>query len=181
MLEAIEEDFIQLQGNFWLFIAEAIITIYLMLSQGVIADKFLMKSLENITQRYGLSQAIAGILIAFGVAVPEVVVTILSFQRHGIKMTEFGVATILGSVCFATCFIPAVAHLANYGLAKAKPPASEIELAQNRKLLKIFLRDMAFIIVGLVSFYYFLADGAITQIDLTLFLVMFLAYGVAFW
>lgn len=50
-----------------------------MLSQGVIADKFLMKSLENITQRYGLSQAIAGILIAFGVAVPEVVVTILSF------------------------------------------------------------------------------------------------------
>jgi len=79
MLERIEEDFIQLQGNFWLFIVEAVFTLYLMLSQGVIADKFLMKSLENIISRYGLSQAVAGILIAFGVAVPEVVVTILSF------------------------------------------------------------------------------------------------------
>jgi len=79
MLEGLEEDFIQLQGNFWLFLVEAVLTLYLMLSQGVIADKFLMKSLENITSRYGLSQAVAGILIAFGVAVPEVVVTILSF------------------------------------------------------------------------------------------------------
>jgi hypothetical protein len=49
MLESIEDDFIQLQGNFWLFIVEAFGTIYLMLSQGVIADKFLMGSLERIT------------------------------------------------------------------------------------------------------------------------------------
>ena len=55
MLEIIEEDFIQMQGNVWLFVVEAILTLYLMLSQGVIADKFLMKSLENITTRYGLS------------------------------------------------------------------------------------------------------------------------------
>ena len=79
MLERIEEDFIQLQGNFWLFLVEAFSTVYLMLSQGIIADKFLMKSLENITERYHLSQGVAGIMIAFGVAVPEVVVTILSF------------------------------------------------------------------------------------------------------
>ena len=86
MFEWLEEDFVQMQGKFWLFFFEAIVTLYLMLSQGVIADKFLMKSLENITHRYSLSQSIAGILIAFGVAVPEVVVTILSFQKHGIKM-----------------------------------------------------------------------------------------------
>lgn len=40
---------------------------------------------------------------------------------------------------------------------------------------------MAFIIVGLVSFYYFLEVGAITQLNLVLFLLMFVAYGVAFW
>ena len=68
-----------------------------------------------------MSQSVAGILIALGVAVPEVVVTVLSFQRHGIKMTEFGVATIFGSVCFATAFIPAVAHLANYGVKSVRP------------------------------------------------------------
>ena len=79
MFEWIEDDFIQMQGKFWLFLLEAFATMYLMLSQGVISDKFLMKSLENITHRYKLSQSIAGILIALGVAVPEVVVTILSF------------------------------------------------------------------------------------------------------
>jgi len=120
-LETLEESFIKLQGNLLLFLFEAFVCVYLMLSQGVIADKFLMQSLENITERYHLSQSIAGLLIAFGVALPEVVVTILSFQRHGIKMTEFGVATILGSVCFATCFIPAAAHLAIYGLSNPKP------------------------------------------------------------
>jgi Ca2+/Na+ antiporter len=133
-----------------------------MLSQGVIADKFLMKSLENISSRYNLSQSIAGMLIAFGVAVPEVVVTILSFQRHGIKMTEFGMATILGSVCFATCFIPAAAHLATYGLQKPKPELTDQERESNQKLLQIFVRDMAFIIIGLALFYYFLSVGAIT-------------------
>jgi Ca2+/Na+ antiporter len=121
MFEFLEEDFIKAQGNTKLVVIECLITLYLMLNQGVIAEKFLMHSLENITTRYNLSQNIAGILVAFGVAVPEVVVTILSFQRHGIKMTEFGVATIFGSVCFATAFVPAAAHLVNYGLKDSRP------------------------------------------------------------
>ena len=77
--EQLEDEFIKLQGNFWLFLAEAFTTLYLMLSQGVIADKFLMKSLENITTRYELSQSFAGILIAIWVAIPEVIVTMISF------------------------------------------------------------------------------------------------------
>lgn len=55
MLESLEEGFIQLQGNTVLFGAEAFVCLYLMLSQGVIADKFLMLSLENISDRYSLS------------------------------------------------------------------------------------------------------------------------------
>lgn len=181
MLEAIEDDFIQLQGNYGLFLFEAFVTVYLMLSQGVIADKFLMKSLENLTERYHISQGVAGILIAFGVAVPEVVVTILSFQRHGIKMTEFGVATILGSVCFATCLIPAVAHLVNYGLRQPKPESTEEQLKHNEKLQRVFVREMTFIIAGLLSFYYFLAAGAITRLNLVLFLFLWIAYCYLFW
>ena len=49
MLEGLEEGFIQLQGNTLLFITESFACLYLMLSQGVIADKFLMMSLENIS------------------------------------------------------------------------------------------------------------------------------------
>ena len=69
----------------------------------------------------------AGILIAFGIAVPELVVTLLSFQRHGIKMTEFGLATVFGSVCFCVTFVPAAAYLINYGCCKARPPPSKEE------------------------------------------------------
>jgi Ca2+/Na+ antiporter len=96
-------------------------------------------------------------------------------------MTEFGVATILGSVCFATCFIPAVAHLVNYGLLKPSPEPTELELSQNSKLLAVFTRDMAFIIVGLTAFYYFLDVGAVTQVNLLLFLFLFALYCFAFY
>lgn len=120
-------------------------------------------------------------LIAFGVAVPEVVVTILAFQRHGIKMTEFGVATILGSVCFATCFIPAVAHLATYGLSKPKPEPTPEEKETYQKLFSVFMRDMTFIILGLVMFYHFLSVGAITVFNVALILALFCVYCYTFW
>lgn len=92
-------------------------------------------------------------------------------------MTEFGVATIVGSVVFATCFIPAVAHLANYGLSSAKAEPTELERRQNKRLLGIFLRDMAFTLVGLTLLYHFLSVGSITHHNLAIFLVMFIVYG----
>ena len=57
------------------------------------SEKFLMPSLNNISKYYGISQSMTGIMLAFGCAVPEVAVTMLSFQRHGIKMAEFGLAS----------------------------------------------------------------------------------------
>lgn len=95
---------------------ECLATVYLLLSQGIMSEKFLMPALENISQKYQLSATIAGILIAFGIAVPELAVTLISFQHHGIKMTEFGLATVFGSVCFCVTIVPAFAHLLNFGL-----------------------------------------------------------------
>jgi Ca2+/Na+ antiporter len=95
------------------------------------SEKFLMPSLENITKKYKLSDTIAGILIAFGISVPELAVTLLSFQRHGVKMTEFGLATVFGSVCFCTTIVPAIAHLLNYGLLEPRPLLTAEELVQN--------------------------------------------------
>ena len=111
----------QLQGDGPFFYFECMLTIYLLLAQGIMSEKFLMPSLQNISTKYKLSATIAGILIAFGIAVPELAVTLLSFQRHGIKMTEFGLATVFGSVTFCTTFVPAFAHLANFGILKARP------------------------------------------------------------
>ena len=113
----IEEKFMQLQGEGPFFYFECCLTIYLLLAQGIICEKFLMPSLANISKKYRLSATIAGILIAFGIAIPELAVTLLSFQRHGIKMTEFGLATVFGSVCFCVTFVPAFAYLVNFGLA----------------------------------------------------------------
>lgn len=77
----------------------------------IIAEKLLMPSLINISKRYGLSKDITGIVVAIGNLIPELTTTILSFLRHGVKMTEFGVACNLGSACFSVTIVPAIAFL----------------------------------------------------------------------
>mmetsp|Transcript_14261 Transcript_14261/g.17022 ORF Transcript_14261/g.17022 Transcript_14261/m.17022 type:complete len:164 (-) Transcript_14261:54-545(-) len=158
-----EEKFMQLQGDRPFFIFECFATVYLLLSLGIISEKFLMPSLANISKKYKLSASIAGVLIAFGIAVPELAVTLLSFQRHGIKMTEFGLATVFGSVCYATTVVPAIAYFANFGFLKARPEATRAEKEQNLSLLKAFIRDMLFIILGLVMFYFFMEQESLSS------------------
>ena len=80
-----------------------------------------MPSLSNISKRYGFNSSIAGLLIGFGIAVPDIAVTIISFQRHGIKMVEFGLALIFGGVVFCTTFVPAAAYFLNYGIWNSRP------------------------------------------------------------
>ena len=43
-------------------------------------------------------------------------------------MTEFGLATVFGSVCFCVTFVPAFAYFANYGIRNARPEPSKDEL-----------------------------------------------------
>lgn len=85
------------------------------------ADKFLLPSMIKICKEYNLSKPIGGVLIAIGVSMPELTATMLSFQRHGVKMTEFGLALVIGGLAFAVCMIPVVAYLINFGLCFARP------------------------------------------------------------
>ena len=172
----LEEKFMQLQGDGPFFYFECILTCYLLMAQGIMAEKFLMPSLANISSKYKLSATIAGILVAFGIAVPELAVTLLSFQRHGIKMTEFGLATVFGSVCFCVTFVPAFAHLINFGVKKARPPLTKDELASNAALMRAFTRDSVFIIVGMALFYHFLVSESLTVTQCILLLLLFLVY-----
>lgn len=50
-------------------------------------------------------------MVAVGNLVPELTTTVLSFLRHGIKMTEFGVASNVGGSVLVVTVIPAVAIL----------------------------------------------------------------------
>ena len=124
----IEEGFEQLQGDRPFFVAELVVTLYFLLSQGIMSEKFLMPSLENISKRYGFNSSVAGLLIALGVSIPELVVTVISFQRHGTKMCEFGLACVFGSVCFATLMIPAVSYFLNYGIRNPRPEETAREI-----------------------------------------------------
>lgn len=50
-----------------------------------------------------------GIVVAIGNLVPELATTVLSFLKHGVKMTEFGIACNIGSAAFGITMVPAIA------------------------------------------------------------------------
>ena len=108
-IKEIDTEFYKLQENMAFFIFEIVFSLYLLLNLGLIAEKFLMPSLMNISRRYNMSRDLTGILVALGNLVPELTTTILSFLKHGVKMTEFGVACNVGTSVFVVTVVPAVA------------------------------------------------------------------------
>jgi len=87
-------------------------------------DNFLMPSILNVSKKYGMSKTTAGVALALGVCLPELIVTMLSFHKHGVKMTEFGLAVIFGGMCWAVTMIPVVAYLLNFGCRMPRPEQS---------------------------------------------------------
>ena len=93
-------------------------------------------------------------------------------------MTEFGLATVFGSVCFCVTFVPAFAYLTNFGVKNARPALTQEELDQNKSLMSAFSRDMSFILVGLGFYYYILATETIKLSQCVFLLVLFGVYIV---
>ena len=110
-----EHNFNSLQENRLFFYLEVLFAIYILVNLALISDKFLLPALLNISKRYGLSWDITGIVVAIGNLVPELATTVLSFMRHGVKMTEFGVACNLGCAAFGVTMVPAIAILLTCG------------------------------------------------------------------
>ena len=77
-------------------------------------------------------------------------------------MTEFGLATVFGSVCFCTTFMPAFAYLINFGCKKPRPALTDAEVKQNASLMEIFTRDVSFIIVGMILYYHYMAAESLS-------------------
>jgi Ca2+/Na+ antiporter len=82
-----------------------------------------MPSLLAIAKRYKLSRDITGIVVAIGNSVPELTTTMLSFMKHGVKMTEFGVASNVGCAIFSITVVPATAILLTMKKDKASSNA----------------------------------------------------------
>ena len=91
-------------------------------------------------------------------------------------MTEFGLATVFGSVCFCTTFVPAFAYLVNFGVKQARPELTAEEKEQNKSLLLAFTREMVFIIAGLCLFYYFLSAESLSLGQCLILLLLFAFY-----
>jgi Ca2+/Na+ antiporter len=91
-------------------------------------------------------------------------------------MTEFGLATTYGSVVFCTTLVPAFAYFVNFGVKEARPALTEDEIAQNKSLKRIFMRDMGFICAGLALFYIFFANQSINITETVFMGVLFVVY-----
>jgi len=136
-----------------------------MVSLAVVADRMMLPALRNIARKYKLSRDLTGILIAIGNLVPETATTILSFLQHGVKLTEFGTATNVGSAAFSITLVPAVAVI-----FASKPKAtgageSQISNRQRernlRKLKKTFTRDLFTFLITLMLYCLIMKDGII--------------------
>lgn len=136
----------------------------------MIADRFLLPSLVRISTRYGLSRDVTGFVVALGNLVPETTTTILSFTKHGVKMTEFAMAANLGSAIFTITVVPAVAAAFLQGHAVS----SDISK-------KTFYRDMGFFLVTVLIFDFILQpDGVVSLAESILLLAWLFVYmGVA--
>jgi len=69
-----------------------------------------------------MSKTIAGVFIALGVTLPEVLISIISFQKHGVVLMEFALACIFGAAAYNYTIIPAMAYLLNFGVISERPP-----------------------------------------------------------
>lgn len=120
-LTEFDSEFIKLQASQEFFLFEVLFALYVLLNIALIAEHFLMPSLLAIARRYKLSRDITGIVVAVGNSVPELTTTMLSFMKHGVKMTEFGVASNVGCAIFSITVVPATAILLTMKKEKPKP------------------------------------------------------------
>lgn len=123
--------------------------IYIMLVIALVAEEFLMPSLKSIAKRYKLSKDLTGFIVALGNLIPEVTTTVLSFLRHGVKMTEFAMAANIGASMFAITIVPAVAAYFAPAPKKGAEPINKLS----------FFRDLGFFTMALCFYAYAFKEG----------------------
>lgn len=140
-----------MQQSFEFFIFEFVAMLYIMMVIALVAEEFMMPSLKKIAVRYRLSKDLTGFIVALGNLIPEFTTTFLSFLRHGVKMTEFAMATNIGASMFAITIVPAVA-------AGFTPPLAKGMIKQEINK-SCFFRDLGFFTLALVFYSYAFIDG----------------------
>ena len=141
-------------------------------------DLFLLPSILEICGNYRLSKAIGGVLIAAGVSMTELTACILSFQRHGVKMTEFGLALVIGGLAYSVSMIPVFAYVLNFGVVNPRPRSSEPSENVSR-FQKAFNRDICLSFLSLAFYQVQLKEGSIDLLALCAQLAIFVFYCVA--
>lgn len=165
-----EHTFNSLQQYPSFFVFELFAMVYLMMVLALVADEFLMPSLKNIATRYQLSKDLTGFIVAIGNLVPELTTTILSFLRHGVKMTEFAIATNVGSSLFALTIVPAFA-------AYFSPPPEKINgVAVPALDPSTFFRDLGFFIFSLIFYSFAFSSGVCSLFSCCILLSMVFVY-----
>lgn len=125
-------------------------------------------------------------MVAVGNSVPELTTTMLSFMKHGVKMTEFGVASNIGCAVLTITVVPALAILATASSAgsiamkrKQSGTSSKKELLKQRVMMLTIYRDMGFFILALVLYDVLLFKGVIYFYEACILVSILALYAVS--
>jgi K+-dependent Na+/Ca+ exchanger-like protein len=96
-----------IDGTWWGVTIEVIVFLYSMLAIAIVADEYLVVSLETLCVRWHVREDVAGAtFMAFGSAAPEIIINAITTVR-GSSQTDLGVSAIIGSGMIAFLVIPA--------------------------------------------------------------------------
>ncbi len=146
-------------------------------------DLFLMPAMLAISDKYRISKTIAGVFIALSVSIAEVFFSVMSFQRHGTKNTEFGLACVFGGAAFSYTAIPAVAYFINFGIMTKRPeqPNDLKFQLENLRFRNGFIRDMSFCLLSCLVYFLEMDSGSISLLGAIWQLSIFAVYVLSIW
>lgn len=83
-------------------------------------------------------------------------------------MIEFGIALVIGGLAFATCVIPSIAYLINFGFMKKRPTINEYHKSILKRFRLCFIRDILLTLISLTTYYFSLSDGILDIVEISL-------------
>jgi len=136
--------------------------------------------MQAVSEKYRISKTIAGVLIALGVTLPEVIITMISFQHHGVKMIEFALACNFGAAAYNYTIIPAMAYLLNFGVISKRPPQpTDVKFqVENQRYQDGLILNSCFFVLSCIAYYFQLSNSSISLWGAILQLCIFVSYIV---
>lgn len=152
---------------------EILLLVYILLLMPFTVERYMIPSLLSISKTYGISKDMTGILLSFGVIVPEITTNFISVFDDDPRMMEFALGYIIGSAIYdyTICmFVASLFPATKMIMGKMVPYEQKINL-------KTFGRDVCFYLcsIGVLGTFFY-TGGRIELWEAILLVSMFPVY-----